>query len=1114
MVQANHWNVRSVGVFRNCAAIVLMAALGMPADAIGPEEEFFEREVRPLLIEKCAECHSEEESSGGLRLDSRSALIKGGDSGPAIVPGKTSQSLLIKAVRREGDLEMPPDEQLSDDQVAVLTRWVEIGAPWPESDQHVAPSFDAKQEHWAFQPIRHPEMPQVADQSWIRSPVDRFVLAKLESHGLTPSQPAERRTLIRRLYYSLTGLPPAPDEVKRFSNDGDEQAYEDLVQRLLDSPHYGEHWARHWLDVARYSDTKGYVYAREERHWVHSWTYRDWVVKALNQDMPYDRFLLLQLAADQVDDREPNDLAAMGFLTLGRRFLGVRRDIIDDRIDVVCRGTMGLTVACARCHDHKYDPIPAADYYSLYGVFDSCVERLLPLPREKSDEAFETGLAARQSKLQQRLAAEHQASSDRARARVADYLFAQSELDKYPANGFDQIFSQDDLLPAFVRQWERYLRRAKQRGDPVFTAWHAFAEIPAEFFQERAGAVSEQLRNTSDEEVHPFVRAAFSSSPNSFREVCDRYGQIFADIDDRWQAEIAQAEDNGQGVPSGFSNSNDELLRVVLFGSQAASQVPDEPIVQTETFLDTKTCEALWKLQGEVDRWIIRSEAKAPHAVVLRDRNTPVEPRIFRRGDPTKQGRNVPRRFLSLLADDSDQPFQQGSGRLELARGIIDPDNPLTARVIVNRIWAHHFGRGLVQTPSDFGTRADPPSHSKLLDWLASKFIADGWSLKELHRQIVLSSTYRQSSHGPADARVSELAIKSDPDNRLLWKQNSRRLTFEELRDSMLAASGQLDRSLGGTAQAMFKAPYPRRRSLYGLVDRQFLPATLRMFDFANPDLHTPKRNETTVPQQALFLMNHPFVLERARQLAALAKEDPDPKQRIAKMFEQTLQRQPTSAEVDEAMQLVTMAVPKDDASPPATSADWQYGFGQVDDASQRVSGFTALPHFNGQAWQGGPKWPDPKLGWVQLTASGGHPGNDLAHAAIRRWTAPEELTVSIRSNLNHEPTPGDGVRAFVVSSEHGIVVAEDIHRREVDLNTESMLVSKGEVIDFVVDIGKVLNSDQFSWKVVISPVENNSQPTSWDSVRDFPTVQIERLDGWEQVAQVLLGTNEFMFID
>jgi len=1044
---------------------------------------------------------------------------------------------------------MPPDEKLRDSEIRSLERWIELGAPWPEAVATISSTTpNMGDDHWAFQPVRKPQIPSVKNGDWVRSPVDALVLAELEENGLRPSSEADRRTLIRRASYGLTGLPPTAEDVERFVGDDSPKAYEHLIDRLLDSPQYGEQWARHWLDVARYSDTKGYVYAREERFWTHAWTYRDWVVRALNEDMPYDRFLLLQLAADQVE-RGPNnalrsrsretsnggggnrsltrsatgiqadrpgrdDLAAMGFLTLGRRFLGVQNLIVDDRIDVVTRGMLGLTVGCARCHDHKYDPIPTADYYSLYGVFASCAERLVCLDDAPGDEAYKAELRKRQDKLRTKLADYRKQSSERARSRVADYLHAQTELHKYPADGFDQIFQKTDLLPAFVRRWEDYLHEANRRQDPVFTAWHAYAQISEEAFAQQAPAVTRQLQQGAGKRVNPIVAAAFAEPPASFDEVVQRYGELFAAVDADWKSTLENSKREKKSAPAALPDEAAEQLRRVLYGPGAPCQVPDQPIVHTETFFDSASCTELWKLQGEVYRWIIRSKVEAPYALTLVDRPVPAEPRIFRRGDPVKKGDNVPRQFLSVLAGKDRAPFQRGSGRFELAQAIIDPANPLTSRVIVNRVWARHFGQGLVTSPSDFGTRADPPSHPGLLDWLAARFVEEGWSLKKLHRWIMLSSTYRQTATGPANPATCQLAIKLDPDNRLLWRMSQRRLTFEEIRDSTLAATGELDKRVGGKPAELFKQPFPKRRTLYGLVDRQFLPGTLRVFDFANPDLHIAQRRETTVPQQALFFLNHPLVLERARSLARVVESKSKDRERVRAMFRRVLQREPSETEISQSLEFVRAAGETRRPSQRETVADWSYGYGAFDESARRVTGFTSLPHFTGTAWQGGANWPDKKLGWVQLTATGGHPGNSRQHAAIRRWTAPRPMTVQIRSKLIHEAAPGDGIRSFVVSSRAGLLQSATIHQETAELNVESLTVKVGETIDFVVDIGDVLNSDQYLWEATISEAASSAKDTSWNSKLDFTEDTVNELKPWEQLAHVLFCTNEFLFVD
>jgi Protein of unknown function (DUF1553)/Protein of unknown function (DUF1549)/Planctomycete cytochrome C len=1079
---------------------------------------YFENHVRPLLADHCIKCHGPDKQSGGLRLDASGHIAHGGDSGPVVVPGDADASLLIQAIRYGDDIQMPPDEPLAKSQIAALTQWVKAGAIWPTDIPAIrSTSDDPARTHWAFQPVRTRDVPDATgnepnDVDFYRNQIDAFVGVRLQQNGLSHAPQADRRTLIRRVSYALTGLPPTNDDVVNFMHDESPNAYEQLVDRLLATPTYGQHWARHWLDVARYSDTKGYVYAREERFWVHAWAYRDWVVNALNDDMPYDRFLLLQIAADQVSDRSDGDLAAMGFLTLGRRFLGVQRDIIDDRIDVVTRGTMSLTVGCARCHDHKYDPIPTADYYSLYGVFASCRERIVPLASQTSNEAFRTELKSRRDKLNTTLQERRKATGQRVRQRVGDYLQAQFELGHYPEEGFDQILATTDMLPSFVRRWQRYLRRARRDGNPVFTVWHEFTDSDAKNTANTSGTVGAETIVPPGTNAR--VAAVFQAPPQSRDDIIQRYAALFTEIDAEWTALLEQAEKSGATPPQSLDDPAAEECRQVLYGPESPCVVPNEPIVHTEYDFDSAACNELWKLQGEVDRWIINAESNEPFSVVLEDRQTPTNGRIFKRGNPAQKGDEVPRQFLKLLSGTRREPFQHGSGRLELAQAIIDPHNPLTARVIVNRVWAHHFGTGMVATPGDFGTRAELPSHPDLLDWLSSRFVEDGWSIKALHRLILQSGTWRQSSTGPSDTTALSAAVQSDPENRLLWRMNTHRLSFEEMRDSILAASGELDRSTDGKPGKLLQRPFPKRRTLYGLVDRQFLPGTLRMFDFANPDLHIPKRSDTTVPQQALFLMNHPMLLEHAVSLAADAASRNDPVARVVALYERVLQRHPTRHQLAAAIEYLESTVPESEPPPPETAADWSYGYGAYDEVTHSVPTFTALPHFTGSAWQGGDSWPDSKLGWVQLTSSGGHPGNDRNHASIRRWTAPSDMTIRIESEVIHLPAQGDGIRVFMISSRLGLLNSENLQAKTIALNVDAISVQAGETIDFLCDIGDVLNSDQHEWRIkVISDI--GPQPTVvWNSESDFTQTAAHQLTPLEQLAQVLLCSNEFFFVD
>jgi len=932
--------------------------------------------------------------------------------------------------------------------------------------------------HWAFHPPRPVSAPTVKDKKWPKTEIDRFILAKLEAAKLRSAAPADSRTLIRRMSFDLTGLPPTPTEVKEFAaaaaknRDG---AIAQLIDRLLASPRYGERWGRHWLDVARYSDTKGYVYGREERRFVHAPAYRDWVVRAFNEDLPYDRFLLLQIAADQLVPSNSPDLVAMGFVTGGRRFIGVTHDIIDDRIDVVTRGAMALTVQCARCHDHKYDPIPTADYYSLYGVFHGCDDRLVPLAETDDKE-----LAARRKKFQDKLGQRREEANARLRSRVGDYLAAQLELKNYPEEGFDQLLSTDDLIPFSVRRWRDYLQQTQSRPHPIFGPWNAIASL-ADSEKDARTALANALAETN---LNPFIAQAFTSAPKSKEEVAQLYGKVFAD---------AAKKTNSTGAAE---------LVAFLHDPRSPTVVPDTGMVNTEFFFPTTVCEELWKLQGDVDRRLI--ELNTPAALVLSDRDPEPNPRVFKRGSASRLGDEVPRQFLEVIADAKREPFRKGSGRLELAQAIANPSNPLTARVMVNRIWQHHFGTGLVKTPSDFGLRAEPPSHPELLDWLARRFIAEGWSVKAMHRLILSSAVYQQGSVN------SNEKSSIDSENRLLSRFPIRRLEFEGVRDAMLAASGEIDLTIGGKPRDLLDSGN-KRRTVYAFVDRQFLPGTFRTFDFANPDIHVAVRHETTVPQQALFFLNGSFAASRAKALAKQSANVP-PEKRVHQLHHQIYQRAATKKEVAAGLAFVKSAEGDPAPTPPPVrETQWRYGTGEYEESAKRLKAFTPLPHFTGSAWQGATAWPGGETGWAQLSADGGHPGNTRAHACVRRWIAPRDLTVNITGTLKHEPEQGDGVRAFIVSSRHGELKSVTIHKSKSDMTATNIVVKAGDTIDFIVDIGGTLNADQFLWVPVIKTDE-----TTWNARAEFdgPRPAPELLTPWEQYAQVLLLANEFAFVD
>ncbi|MDQ2731427.1 MAG: DUF1553 domain-containing protein, partial [Armatimonadota bacterium] len=524
-------------------------------------------------------------------------------------------------------------------------------------------------------------------------------------------------------------------------------------------------------------------------------------------------------------------------------------------------------------------------------------------------------------------------------------------------------------------------------------------------------------------------------------------------------------------------------------------------------------------LQSRVDDWKKTAPPEPERAMVMEDAPVPVEPVVFKRGNPSNPGDKVPRQFLEILSGPDRKPFQHGSGRLDLAEAIANGANPLTARVMVNRIWLHHFGSGLVRTPSDFGMRSDPPTHPELLDYLASRFVQDGWSIKKMHRLILLSSVYEESSDG------SSLARQQDPENLLLSHMNRQRLDFEALHDSLLAASARLDSTAGGPSVDIVTAPFSHRRAVYGSIDRQNLPSLFRTFDFANPDMHSPQRHVTTVPQQALFMMNSPFVVEQAQQLAARpevagASEGAG---RIGRLYRLLFGRSPTAREVQLGLHYLNLAsLPLPGNGPDqSTSAAWQYGYGEYDEATGRVKTFQPLGHWTGMVWQVGDVFPDPKLGYLLLNPSGGHPGNDLQHAIIRRWTAPADGAISISGTLSHGQKEGDGVQGRIVSSRLGDLGHWVVHNSAAETNVPSAAVTRGDTIDFVLDCRTGPNSDSFGWAPIIRLVPKgpgtDSTATEWNASNDFsgPAATSQKpLGPWEKYAQVLLMTNEFAFVD
>ncbi|MEX2112360.1 MAG: PSD1 and planctomycete cytochrome C domain-containing protein [Pirellulales bacterium] len=908
------------------------------AEPSAADAEFFESEIRPLLIARCHKCHGDMlEPKGGLTLTSRDAILKGGESGPAVVPGKPAESLLIEAVHYAG-LEMPPEgDRLKAVQVAALERWIERGLPWPKTDaKSLAKSHfmaeeaqiaAARQSHWAFKPVSNPPLPVVRDADWSQTTIDRFILAALEGQGLAPSPPADKRTLLRRLSFDLVGLPPTPEELAAFVADDSPDAVERAVDRLLASPHHGERWGRHWLDVARYADTKGYVLFKDSNiPWAY--TYRDYVVRALNDDLPYDRFIIEQLAADKLplgDDRRP--LTALGFLTLGSGFMNNQQDVIDDRVDVVTRGLLGLTVTCARCHDHKFDPIPTRDYYALYGVFASSIEPIVPPlfeppPKTEAYEQFAAELTSRQRKLDTFIDEKFRALIDGAHSRVTEYLLAAHELkDRPPTEDFMLLADPNDLNPTMIIRYQTYLARMRRSHDPVWAAWHALADLPAADFSARAPEVIRRVLDEApaDAPIHSWVAAALlADPPTTFADVAARYGKLLVGVQQLWQVELDRATQSGQPMPAALADPAAEMLRLALDGPDAPAALASSEINELMLLPDREAQNIRNKLIKEIEDFRAAGDAAPPRAMVLEDLAEPVHARVFIRGNPTQLGDEVQRRFLRVLCEGDPPPFNPNdSGRLELAQAIADRNNPLTARVIVNRVWLAHFGAPLVATPSDFGLRSTPPTHPELLDHLAWNFMEHGWSLKWLHRQIVLSAAYQQASVDRTDCRAI------DPENARLWRMNPRRLDFESTRDALLSVAGQLSPAQGGKPFDNVADPSSTRRTLYARIDRLNLPGVFRTFDFPNPDASSPERNLTTIPQQALFLMNNPLVQTCARQM--LARPDVaslvDEHQKVRRLYQLAFGRDPIEDERQWSLEML-----KDAAARPAAWEEFAQG--------------------------------------------------------------------------------------------------------------------------------------------------------------------------------------------
>jgi Protein of unknown function (DUF1549)/Protein of unknown function (DUF1553)/Planctomycete cytochrome C len=841
--------------------------------------EYFEKQVRPILLRNCGGCHSAKTKIAGLDLTSAEGFQRGGESGLLVNRDNPVESRLIRAISYQSELKMPPTGKLKDDEIAALTEWVRMGAPWPgakgetgdaavsanvakRGNSPIREFSEEEKKFWAYQPVSRPVAPRVRNASWVKSPIDAFILQGLEEKDLNPASPADKLTLLRRATYDLTGLPPTEKEIRDFLSDGSADSFSRVIDRLLASPRYGEKWGRHWLDVARYADSTG---NDEDHRYPHAWRYRDYVIEAFNTDLPYDRFVREQIAGDLLPPATPagvnrRGIIATGFLALGPKALAQQDkkkmlyDVYDEQVDVTTRAFLGLTVSCARCHDHKFDPILTKDYYSMVGIFastksfsdpmafvsQSLLKPLVPRPDyevylQKKRE-HEAQLKRRQLEMGEIINRAKERQLNEHGARLAEYMLAAREKAELKT-----IAKERGLAEDILKKWVDYLKPGKVRQHLL--EWE-------------------------------------NSKPETLNETARAYQQRFLDRNAKWQEKMKEwrvkyreAIEAKKDLPSrpDFEAGEDRFFHeVYLRGEGPFSVKPDDK---------TKFNDADWgrisQLKKELEGLKKQAPAEPEMACAVED-GEPVKQKVFIRGDYHNEGEDAPKAFPAILAEHTKAPTNDGgagSGRLQLSQWLTQPEHPLTARVMVNRIWQWHFGEGLVRTPDNFGRMGERPTHPELLDFLALKFIESGWSIKAMHRLIMLSSSYRMSS------QVSQAALAADPENRLYSRFNRRRLEVEEMRDSLLALDGSLDLAMGGTLQVgtgtdgendnkrlSLNPETLNRRTVYLPLRRANLPALLNLFDFGDATTASGKRQLTNVATQALFWMNSDFLTERSKK--------------------------------------------------------------------------------------------------------------------------------------------------------------------------------------------------------------------------------------------------------
>jgi len=894
------------------AAVAASHGQGTMSDA-----DFFENNIRPILVNHCYSCHGDA-TSGGLMLDSREALLKGGNHGPALVPGAPEKSLMITAVHQSTSLKMPKGGKLTEQEVADLTEWVAHGAVWPKSAPGATFAASVKtgvitekqRAFWAYQPLKVVAVPEPKYEHWAKTPIDKFVLAKMLDAGIKPAAQADRRALIRRATYDLTGVPPTPEEVEAFEKDKSPKAYENLLDRLLAAPKYGERWGRHWLDVARYAeddvrglDPKGRGYMPFNG----AYRYRDWVIKSVNSDMPYDLFLRLQIAGDKIPAKTKQEqedyLTATSYLGAGpwvwdqAEPIQGRADERNERVDAVTRGTLGMTVACARCHNHKYDPITQKDYYALVGIFANSTYKEYPTVSEAQAAAYESNLGRLeklQIDMQEYTRTETRQLADALSHQTSSYMVAAWHVLGKPKAKVEEAASQAKLDPEVLRRWVDYLAPGTHLEYDYLKDWQAMlaadggtedeAKVLAESFQKRLLDVRQRARDV--EEQNEIVRdkndvprhRVHDAKPSEF-ETDDQFcpgcslelktipvpdAKLYSDI------YVTRSGDQEERFKPGV---------LVFVGWDLASRL--NPAVQAYIDEQQKEIAELKKKTGPENY---------PYVHGVADKAQIQDVKLNVRGNPHSLGDTVPRRFLTVLTTPETKPYAEGSGRLEFANDIAA--SPLAMRVIVNRIWKWHFGTGIVNTPDNFGYVGEEPTNPELLEYLAHEFVANGHSIKRLQKEIMMSAVYRTS------VVESPEAHEKDGANRLYSHFNRQRLDAEEIRDSMLFVAGDLDTKKTSGPSSDFSEDNVEP-TVFCKVSRYRLANYLQVFDFPNPSFTSEQRFSSNVPLQQLYFMNNTFVYKQAGVLAERVATEPTDKDRIVKLYEYVFQRGPSEEELE-----------------------------------------------------------------------------------------------------------------------------------------------------------------------------------------------------------------------